>query len=67
MIGILPDHARQVYAIPEGHRALTALAIGYAGSPASLPEDVRARDQERRGRKPLSEILHGGKWGKPAA
>src|ERR1700724_1837450 len=29
MIGILPDKAREMYGIPQGHEAWTALAIGY--------------------------------------
>jgi nitroreductase len=66
MIGILPDRACDVYGIPEGQRPLTAFAIGYAGSPASLSEEMRVRDQERRGRKPLSEFLYEGSWEKRA-
>ena len=63
MIGILPDKARELYAIPEGHDALTALAIGYIADPANLSEDLRARDLAPRSRKPLREFVFGGAWG----
>jgi nitroreductase len=63
MIGILPDRARELYQVPEGVRPLTGLAIGYPGDPASLPENIRARDAARRPRKPLAAFVFGGKWG----
>jgi nitroreductase len=63
MIGILPDRAREVYHIPEGVQPLTGLAIGYAGDPAALPENLRARDAARRPRKPLASFVFGGRWG----
>jgi nitroreductase len=66
MIGILPDRAREVYQIPGGVLPLTGLAIGYAGDPAALPESIRARDQGRRPRKPLSAFVFGDKWGTAA-
>jgi len=62
MIGILPDKVREVYSIPEGHEPMTALAIGYAGDPSNLPEELRARDAGRRPRKPLKEFVFGRKW-----
>jgi nitroreductase len=63
MIGILPDKARELYSVPEGYEPLTAIAIGYAGDPAALPEALQARDGARRPRKPLKEFVFGGKWG----
>jgi nitroreductase len=62
MAGILPDKARELYSIPDGHEPLTGLAIGYAGNPADLPKELRARDGARRPRKPLKEFVFGGKW-----
>lgn len=67
MIGILADQARAVYRIPEGVQPLTALAIGYAGDAASLPEALQSRDAARRPRKPLTEFLFGSQWGTKAA
>ncbi|MGH7165810.1 MAG: nitroreductase family protein [Nitrospiraceae bacterium] len=66
MIGILPDKAREVYGIPEGFEAWTAMAIGYRGDPARLPDRLRDRDLAARERKPLSEFVFGGKWGDPS-
>jgi nitroreductase len=63
MIGIVPARVRAVYQVPEGVQPLTGLAIGYAGDPASLPENLRARDAARRQRKPLTAFVFGGKWG----
>jgi nitroreductase len=63
MIGILPERARELYAIPEDWTALTALAIGYVGDPASLPEALRERDLAPRARKPLADFVFGGRWG----
>jgi nitroreductase len=62
-IGILPDRARELYAIPDHSRALTGLAIGYLGAGEVLPEGLRSRDQNERTRKPLSEFVFGGRWG----
>src|SRR5205807_6258497 len=67
MIGILPDRAREVYQIPEGVQPLTGLAIGYAGDPATLPENLRQRDAARRPRKTLAAFVFGGKWGTTSA
>jgi nitroreductase len=66
MIGILPDRAREVYQIPVGVQPLTGLAIGYAGDPAAVPENLRARDAARRPRKPLASFVFGGRWGTPS-
>ncbi|MFH0351834.1 MAG: nitroreductase family protein [Chromatiales bacterium] len=63
MIGILPDKARAVYEIPEGHEPMTGIAIGYAGDPKALPEGLRERDLVRRPRKPLKEFVFNSKWG----
>ncbi len=64
MIGIVPDRARQVYSIPEEFLPKTGIAIGYPGTPDSLPEALRGRDAARRSRKQLREIVFGGAWGR---
>lgn len=66
MIGILPDRARELYAIPDDAEALTALAIGYAADPAESPDEFGERDQGERTRRPLSEFVFGGTWGQSA-
>jgi nitroreductase len=66
MLGIFPDKARQVFDIPEGFEAWTAIAIGYRGDPTSLPEALRERERLPRQRKPLSQFVFSGKWGCPS-
>jgi nitroreductase len=63
MIGILPDKVREVYSVPEGYEPMTAMAIGYAGDPMDLPENLRERDAARRPRQPLKEFVFAGQWG----
>ena len=67
MIGILPDKARELYGIPNGHAAWTALAIGYHGDSARLPDSLRERDLAPRQRKSLSQFVFAGRWGTPSA
>jgi nitroreductase len=66
MLGIFPDKARQVFDIPEGFEAWTAIAIGYRGDPTSLPDALREREQLPRQRKPLRQFVFSGKWGSPS-
>jgi len=65
MLGILPDKARQIFDIPEGFEAWTAIAIGYRGDPATLSDVLKEREHMLRQRKPLSQFVFGGKWGSP--
>jgi nitroreductase len=65
MIGIERDKARTTYGIPDGHEALTAIALGYpAAVPPNPTDELQKRDVARRLRKPLSEIVICGSWGK---
>ena len=66
MAGILPDKARQIFAIPVDYEAVAGFAIGYPGDPLTLPEG-RLRDTETgaRQRKPASSFVFTGKWGEP--
>jgi len=66
MIGILPDRAKEIYGIPEDFLPLTALAIGYRGESADLPEHLRERDLAPRTRKPLSQLVFSGSWATPS-
>lgn len=64
MIGIEPERIRTVYHVPEGFEPMTGLAIGYAAAdPDILPEELRARDRERRLRRPLQDFVFSGRWG----
>jgi len=66
MSGILPDKAKEIYAIPDGYRAVTALAIGYAGDASKAPEQLGDRDRNPRVRRPQEEFLFADSWGKSA-
>lgn len=61
MIGIIPEKARDLYAIPEDSEAWTALAIGYSGA-----EELNVKTNNRK-RKKLNEFVYGGVWGEPAS
>jgi nitroreductase len=65
MGGILPDKARELYAIPDDHHAVTGIAIGYEGDPQALPENLRAMELAARTRRPLRELAFSGTWGVP--
>lgn len=67
MSGILPDKAKEVFAIPDGFVAVTALAIGYAGDADKAPKQLGDRDRNPRGRRPQEEFVFSDKWGKAAA
>jgi len=67
MIGILPERVRELYGVPEGYEAVTALAIGYVGDPNRLPDKLKERDLAPRTRKPLREFMFGSRWGRASA
>jgi nitroreductase len=66
MLGILPEKARQIFAIPDGYEAWTGLAIGYRGDPTQLPDVLQERERRPRERKPLNQFVFSGKWGNPS-
>lgn len=67
MAGILPDRIRKEYGVPKDFDPVTALALGYAGDSALLPNDLGEREQAKRTRKPLSEFVFSEQWGNPAS
>jgi len=67
MGGIHRDKIRETYAVPPTFEPVSAIAIGYQGDEALLPEEKdRAREANPRTRKPLEEIVFAGKFGTPA-
>ncbi len=66
MAGILPDQARELFGIPVGFEAVTALAIGFAADPTTLPDELRETDTAPRQRRPLAETVFTGAWGQAA-
>lgn len=65
MAGILPERARQEFLIPRDWEPVTAVALGYLGDPAGLPESLRQRESAARQRKPLESFVFGGSWDSP--
>lgn len=63
MAGILPDKVRECYALPEGHEAVTGMAIGYQGNASVLPDPLRERELAPRFRKPITEFVFSETWG----
>jgi hypothetical protein len=64
MAGIVPDRAKQVFAIPDNWEALTGVAIGYPGDPNTLPDQLRERELAERTRKPAPSFVFTGGWEK---
>ncbi len=67
MAGFDPEKARQVFGIPAGWEPIAALAIGYPGDPASLPQPLKDREMAPRTRKPITEFVMAGHWGHTAS
>jgi len=64
MGGILPDRAREIYAIPEDSEVVMGIAIGCAGYPEAFFNKIRERDLAPRGRKPQRDFVFGASWGR---
>ena len=67
MAGILPDKAREIFEVPDDIEVVSALALGYLGDVEQLPEDLQAKEQRERSRKPLAEFVFTGQFGESAA
>ncbi|MEU5693559.1 nitroreductase family protein [Actinosynnema sp. NPDC020468] len=66
MGGFDREAVRAAFAVPEDVRPVVVIAVGRAGDPASLPEDLREREQRPRRRRPLSETVFTGVYGRSA-
>ncbi|HYA96919.1 MAG TPA: nitroreductase family protein [Methylomirabilota bacterium] len=64
MAGILGDKAREIFQIPPDWEPVAALAIGYPGDPATLPDKLRSREAAPRQRKPISAFVMSGRFGR---
>ena len=69
MAGILPDKAKEVFEVPDEYDVVSGIALGYLGSPESLPEDLQAKEGQGRGRtrKPLGDFVFEDRFGQEAA
>ena len=66
MAGIDHEKIRADFQLPPGHEPVAALAIGYPGNPDELAEPYKSRESAERTRKPLSQFVYTGTWGKPS-
>lgn len=63
MGGFHHDAAHDTFGVPrDAFTAYAAIAVGYPGDPAQLPEDLRAREQPST-RKPVQEFAFRGRFG----
>ncbi len=65
MGGFNAEIAREKFVIPTQYTLMAMLAVGYAGDPNNLPDDLKARELAERKRKPLGDLFFEGNWGKP--
>jgi len=66
MGGFDAARARETYHIPAGFEPMAAIAIGYPGDPASLPEKLRQMETGPRSRRPISDFVYSGAWASAA-
>ncbi len=63
MAGFSKDDVRVLFAIPEGFEPAVVAAVGYPGDAASLPENLREREEAPRSRKALESFVFAETWG----
>jgi nitroreductase len=66
MGGFDSEKAREVLHIPAGYDPITVMALGYPGSPETLPDHLREREIAPRTRKPLEDFVFENGWDQPA-
>jgi len=66
MAGFDANRTRETYDIPPGYEPVAAMAIGYPGDAAALPDALREREIAARTRKPVSDFVFSGSWGSAA-
>jgi nitroreductase len=67
MAGFDVDKARSEFSIPSGHEPVAVAALGYPGSPDSLPDKLRQKELAMRKRKSLKDFVFERAWGHAAA
>lgn len=59
-----PHQAGEALGLPEGHNCTWAVALGYPDEEAEADQRRRAAAAGFTGRRPLSDLVHDGGWGK---
>jgi nitroreductase len=57
------DLAREVLALPDDHRALWAVALGYPDEAGEVVQRRQAAAMGLQGRRPLADLVHYGRFG----
>jgi nitroreductase len=66
MAGFVPEKVKAAYNVPDTAEPVSAIAVGYLGDPAILPEDLRKREETPGTRKRAVEFVFARGWGQPA-
>ncbi len=66
MAGIELGKIQSTYGVPDDFEPVAGIAVGYPGSNPQLDAALRQRDQGPRSRKPFSEFVFAGSWGRPS-
>lgn len=66
MGGFSPEKARELFDIPDDHKPIAMMAIGYQGSPDALSPDFTEMEKAPRDRKEVDELVFTGQFGQPA-
>ena len=64
MAGFDAQAARRAFAVPEECECLSFIAVGRQAEAGTLPDELRAREESARRRKPPDENFFRGGWGK---
>jgi nitroreductase len=65
MAGFDPEAAHAAFRLPPRYAAGLVVAVGYPGSPDTLPEALRVRELAPRVRRPLEELVSEEMFGEP--
>ncbi len=63
MAGFDGERLVQTYKIPEDHRPVVVIALGYPGEISDLPEELQEPETAQRERKPIYEFTYRRTWG----
>lgn len=64
MGGFNPESLQQAFSIPDGFTLMSVTALGYSGTPETLPDHYQSMEAAERSRKPLQEIALAS-WNQP--
>jgi hypothetical protein len=62
--GIDADKVVETYGVPDEFTVCTGVGVGYQGEAETLPEDYARREVLPRDRKPVTELVFTGGFGK---